>query len=149
MATNECLNVYQAIVAIGGRKTLTLDDVQDFAKGRAQVLALMLDHAWHPAPAIRRAAGVVDSENEEYDETGEASEGLRRMRELRDPRHGGFVIDKRKAKWDKRLWEYRLLGEGNFTISCDCIILKISDLCGAVGELVQASGAVHCCVIGF
>lgn len=106
---NRAVDAYKAIVSLGGRGTLTLADVEDFSTGVAQVLALMIDHEWHPADHIRKAAGVG--------KCIEASEGLRRMRQLRDPEHGGFTINGRKTKWDSRLWEYQLLGEGDFT---DC-----------------------------
>ena len=106
---DRAVDAYKTIVSLGGRQTLTLGDVEDFSTGVAQVLALMADHAWHPADHIRKAAGVG--------KCIEASEGLRRMRQLRDPEHGGFTINGRKSKWNSRLWEYQLLGEGDFTNS--------------------------------
>lgn len=65
--------------------------------GRLRVLRLMTDYRWHRADAIRQAAG---------DGAHDASEGLRRLRELRDL---GFHYEKRRCADDARLYEYRLV----------------------------------------
>lgn len=65
-------NVSQNPAALG--PGLTQQDMLEFSEGKRRVHALMLDGSWHTASQIREAAGTNGLP---------ASEGLRRMRELR------------------------------------------------------------------
>lgn len=81
--------------ALGAEGVLREDELPDLGASRGRVLKLMLDHQWHCAAEIRRVAG----------ENGvPASEGLRRMRELRAR---GYTIEKRRRN-GSRHYEYRL-----------------------------------------
>lgn len=75
---------------------LTLNDLAQLKKGTLRVLKFMSDGLWHNAAAIREAAGDCHMP---------ASEGLRRMRELRPK---GIYVDKRRIG-KSRLWDYRLV----------------------------------------
>jgi len=87
--------VAQHIRRLGGEGILTDSDIASFSQGCQRIYQLMCDGQWYDAVEIREIAG----------ENGvPASEGLRRMRELRD----WFYIDT-KRKEGTRLWEYRLL----------------------------------------
>ena len=81
---------------LGGQSILTSKDMPALTAGTIKVLALLRDFAWHPADEIRGVAG---------NPRAPASEGLRRMRELRKI----YEIEKRRV-YDTRLWEYRLVG---------------------------------------
>lgn len=71
---------------------LTFKDHHDFKTGKGRVLALMSDHRWHSAEEIRQAAN--------------GSEGLRRLRELRN---GGHHVEKRRLSPKSRTYYYRLI----------------------------------------
>lgn len=85
-------------------------DYAELAKGKARVRALMSDGGWHSSLEIQMVAG----------EDGiPASEGLRRMRELRTE---GYTIEKRIRAGAKRVFEYRMLPalvhqKGEFLVS--------------------------------
>lgn len=70
---------------------LTQKDWEELGAGRARVLRLMMDSDWVDANRIREAAG--------------GSEGLRRLRELREM---GFQVLKRRSATESRLFEYKL-----------------------------------------
>jgi len=72
------------------------DELEDLTAGCRRVYLLMKDGRWHSASAIRLAAGGGDQE---------ASEGLRRLREIRQI---GCTFEKRRIE-DSRLFEYRLV----------------------------------------
>ena len=79
----------------GGDAPLTSEDLKGLKAGRMRVLSLMKDGAWYLAHEIRKAAGSGGVP---------ASEGLRRMRELRD-----FGYDVEKLRDEGRVWRYRLI----------------------------------------
>lgn len=81
------------IARLGGVSILTLGDIPELKQGVRQVFHLMQDGDWHDGEEIRGAAGQGVSE---------ATEGLRRMRELRQ----WFKVERRHA--GGRRWEYRL-----------------------------------------
>ena len=64
----------QKIRALGGEGILNEKDIADFSDATKRVLALMADGCWHGADEVRTAAGKNGTP---------ATEGLRRMRELR------------------------------------------------------------------
>ena len=64
----------QKIRALGGEGILNEKDIADFSDATQRVLALMADGCWCGADVIRDAAGKNGTP---------ATEGLRRMRELR------------------------------------------------------------------
>lgn len=76
---------------LGGEGILKRSDIQDLTSQRERVLWLMLDGLWHRASDIIRVAG--------------GSEGLRRLRELRDI--DGAVIDRVRVH-GSREFVYRL-----------------------------------------
>jgi len=78
--------------ALGGEGILTHQDLQELNGGVQRVYALMADGQWHNAASIRKAAGNGAS----------ASEGLRRLRELRE------VVDIEKKAGEGRNWYYRM-----------------------------------------
>lgn len=75
---------------------LTSDDLPQLQAGESRVLDLMKDELWHTSDAIKAAASDCDG--------GRASEGLRRMRSLRQH---GYQIHKRRVP-GTRDWEYKL-----------------------------------------
>ncbi len=75
---------------------LTQRDLEELRGGQDRVYRLMRDGGWYPADAIRQVAGNGSA----------ASEGLRRLRELRK----WFEIEKRRS--GGRSWEYRLVERG-------------------------------------
>jgi hypothetical protein len=88
--------------ALGGKDVLKRTDMPELAAGCGRVLALLQDGQWHDAEEIRAAAG----------EPGRpASEGLRRLRELRRK----YQIDRRSVN-GTRMFEYRL-GEPKCSIA--------------------------------
>jgi len=83
--------------ALGGAGILTQRDLVELSAGAKRVADMMGDGLWYEADEIRTAAG----------ENGRpASEGLRRLRELRDL--PGIVVDKMKKPGASRIWLYRL-----------------------------------------
>jgi len=82
--------------ALGGENTLRPSDMISLEAGCLRVLALLRDFQWHQADEIRATAG---------NPRAPASEGLRRMRELRKV----YEVEKRRV-FDTRMWEYRLVG---------------------------------------
>jgi hypothetical protein len=72
---------------------ITGTDMKELSGGRRRVLNLMRDGQWHTAEEIRRAA--------------QGSEGLRRLRELRDK----YNIKKRRMAEGSRHYQYRLVSE--------------------------------------
>lgn len=78
------------IKALGGQGILRPCDIPDLRTQRAKVAALMMDREWHTAREIVKAAG--------------GSEGLRRLRELRDL---GAIIEKHRMR-NRRMWKYRI-----------------------------------------
>jgi len=82
------------IASLGGQGILRVSDLEDLRDSVRRVFELMSDGQWHRAKAIKIAAGGGT----------EQSEGLRRMRELRD---NGLVVEKRHVK-GTRAHEYKL-----------------------------------------
>lgn len=82
---------------LGGAGILNEDDLAELNAAVLRVLGLMSDWRWHRAEEIRAVAGK---------DGRPATEGLRRMRELRDR---GFEIEKRRARVEARAFEYRLV----------------------------------------
>ena len=70
--------------------SMPVEDVERLTSAKERVQRFMADGQWHTASEIREVGG---------------SEGLRRLRELRQD---GHVIDKRKVKGG--LYEYRVCG---------------------------------------
>jgi hypothetical protein len=66
--------MHDRVKALGGEGILTEKDLRELNAAVQRVYALMVDHDWHTADEIRLAAGMDGIP---------ASEGLRRMRELR------------------------------------------------------------------
>lgn len=89
------IEIERRIRALGGEGILTAQDILDFGKSTRQVAFLLLDGQWHNAAHIRDAAGNGMP----------ASEGLRRMRSLREYMH----VEARRIAENKRLWEYRVV----------------------------------------
>jgi hypothetical protein len=87
--------VLRKIHSLGGEGILNLQDLVDMAEATFRVLELMADGNWHSANDIRMAAGIHGNP---------ASEGLRRMRELRR----AFDIEKARRDEGSREWFYRL-----------------------------------------
>ena len=85
------------IRALGGEGIISPEDLKALRAAKARVALLMNDGLWHSARRIRLAAGVNGRE---------ASEGLRRLRELRGLL--GVEIEKRRSSF-VRSWEYRLM----------------------------------------
>lgn len=83
------------IPALGGKGILTDEDLEDLGQGCRRVYDLMKDGEWHNDSEIREAAGSGGEE---------ATEGLRRMRELRA---SGLAISRRRVEASRR-WEYRI-----------------------------------------
>jgi hypothetical protein len=89
-------NATNRINDLGGHGILTPVDLEDLSESTQRVFNLMRDGKWHSADKICLAAGHNGIP---------ASEGLRRMRELR----ALYEIDRRKVS-DGRLFEYRIVG---------------------------------------
>ncbi len=85
------------IKSLGGAGILSRRDVNELSGGVMRVLDLMFDGEWHDAEEIKRAAG---------DGVNPASEGLRRLRELRRC----YTIERRRDG-SGRNFEYRLLSK--------------------------------------
>lgn len=83
--------------ALGGDGILTREDLAEFNRATLRVLSIMRDGEWHSSQEIRLAAGNWERE---------ASEGLRRMRELRPM---GWTVEKRRVRGTGK-FEYRLKG---------------------------------------
>lgn len=81
---------------LGGVGVLTQGDLAKLNAAVLRVFGLMSDWRWHKAVEIRQVAG---------EDGRPATEGLRRMRELRGR---GFEIEKRRVGADNRAFEYRL-----------------------------------------
>lgn len=79
----------QRLVQLGGLGVLAVADIDELNAGVRRVLALMADGAWHSADQIRAAAG--------------GSEGLRRMRELREH----FEVDRHRSPYSRTFF-YKL-----------------------------------------
>lgn len=79
---------------------LSSAEIAKLSVGARRVMELLSDGLWHEADEIRRVASV---------DSVQASEGLRRMRELtpRLKRHG-IKVEKRPVGSSKRNWEYRI-----------------------------------------
>jgi len=74
-------------------------EVSELRAAAARVLHLLLDFNWHSADEIRTIAGT---------DGFPASEGLRRMRDLRPVlRMFDFQIERRRSE-DSRLFDYRI-----------------------------------------
>jgi len=82
------------ISRLGGEGILTPDDVPELKAGTRRVLTLMSDGQYHSAQEVLVAAGKDGIP---------ATEGLRRLRELRA--HG---FDVEKERTGNRQWMYRL-----------------------------------------
>ena len=82
------------VEALGGCGILTEKDLKDLGQGVRRVYTLMCDGKWHTDVEIRRAAGINGTE---------ATEGLRRMRELRKC---GVYIE--RELYGNRRWCYRI-----------------------------------------
>lgn len=81
--------------ALGGEGILNEKDLSELNDAVFRVMMLMADGQWHRAEDIRAAAGKNGDP---------ASEGLRRMRELRN----FFEIEKARDSEDSRQFAYRL-----------------------------------------
>ena len=79
---------WDRIKRLGGQGILTRSDIIDLTSQRAKVLWLMMDGFWHSADDIRDAAG--------------GSEGLRRLRELRELPY--VTITRRKHPGARRFY---------------------------------------------
>ena len=90
----------KTIESLGGVGILTEADLQDLTAGTARVAHLMDDGEWQTADAVRKAAGSGVP----------ATEGLRRLRELRDIE--GVEIQVRRDPKGARYWSYRLVASG-------------------------------------
>ena len=88
--------VEQTAKSLGGEDILTSKDLSDLKAGTARVANLMKDGGWYTPDQIREAAGKNGAP---------ATEGLRRLRELRCIE--GVAIHKRRRS-DTRCWEYRI-----------------------------------------
>lgn len=91
----EQLDIFHTARSLGGEATLSPKDLKELSIGCERVYTLMKDGNWHAAMNICYAAG-----NGSF-----ATEGLRRLRELRG---AGIEIEKRRGAG--RLFEYRLKG---------------------------------------
>jgi hypothetical protein len=89
--------VRQTAESLGGCETLTTKDIDDLRAGTRRVSALMSDMDWHSPEEIRWAAGSKGQP---------ATEGLRRLRELRAVI--GVEVEKRRRP-GTRFWEYRIV----------------------------------------
>lgn len=79
------------IKKLGGTGIISIDNLPSIECQRGRVLNLLLDKRWHTSLEILEAAG--------------GTEGLRRLRQIRDiPRLG---VIKRRTK-DSRIFEYKL-----------------------------------------
>ena len=85
-------DVVRRLKRLGAIGVLTAADLPDLDTQRGRVLALMSDLRWHFADEIREVAG--------------GSEGLRRLRELRDI--PGLDIARRRIV-KGRYWQYKLV----------------------------------------
>ena len=83
-------------LARGGSDTITEKDLEEFCAATRRIYDLMKDGEWHSPDQIRFVAGIDGQP---------ASEGLRRMRELRK----WFLVERRRTK-SGRTYEYRLTG---------------------------------------
>ena len=91
----------QWIGAHGAEDVVREDEVSELQGATARIWAMMEDRQWHTADEIRMAAGRHGVP---------ASEGLRRMRDLRKPlQERGLAIEKRRG--DSRMFEYRIAEE--------------------------------------
>lgn len=81
---------------LGAHGILTDSDVPELNAAVGRVLMLMSDQAWHTSEEIKNVAGKDGIP---------ASEGLRRMRELR---RYGCEIERRRSE-NGRLFEYRMI----------------------------------------
>jgi hypothetical protein len=88
--------IYRRILRLGGVGILSYEEAIKTAASVLRVLEHMMDGQWHDADSIRRYAGTNGRP---------ASEGLRRLRELRPL---GFQVERRRCKADSSLWEYQL-----------------------------------------
>lgn len=84
---------YRDIARLGGEGILEPGDIPELSAGVQRVLRLMSDYQWHSREEILDVAGT---------DGAQASEGLRRLRELRR----WYVVDKMKT--GGRNWAYRL-----------------------------------------
>ena len=82
------------LLKLGGLGVLRPDELDELGAATRRVLALMSDGRWHHPDEIRSAAGKRGQP---------ASEGLRRMRELRQ----WFDIERQRAPETRVFW-YRL-----------------------------------------
>lgn len=81
------------IRSLGGQGILNESHLPELKGQRLAVMRYMNDGKWHSGPSITRVAG--------------GSEGLRRMRELRQI--DGITIERRKAEGGRRVFEYRMV----------------------------------------
>ena len=95
-AKREIVPVKKTAQSLGGEWTLTDKDLSDLKAGTLRVADLMKDGGWYSPDQIRRAAGKNGAP---------ATEGLRRLRELRSI--DGVEIEKRRRQ-NTRCWEYRV-----------------------------------------
>lgn len=76
---------------LGGSRTLTDKDLEDFGEAERRIYALMNDGQWHTATTI-----IVASRQRE---------GLRRLRSFRQK---GVEVESRRTAENSREFEYRL-----------------------------------------
>ena len=84
--------------SVGAQGVLTENDLIELRTGTLRVALLMLDGGWHGMSAIKAAAGEPGS-------GCPASEGLRRMRDLR--KIDGILVEKKHKSG--RTWLYRVV----------------------------------------
>lgn len=94
MAKEEKKAIWHRISKLGGDGIMTEEKAIDTSIGCMRVLDLMQDNRWHKVQAICSAAGGRG---------GFATEGLRRMRELRQC---GYDIE--RVKLGPGTWAYRI-----------------------------------------
>ena len=86
----------------------TYDPVLDGPRLRSQhqrIEALMADGRWRTLAAVVAAVGAVS-------EAGVSA----RLRELRQPKHGGYRVEHRRVLGARGLWEYRVLRQGQLAL---------------------------------
>ena len=84
--------VYRELLKIGGLGVLRFEDLPKLSDQRKRVFLYLIDGRWHPGPQIVQVAG--------------GSEGLRRLRELREI--PWLTIVRRRSDIDHRIFEYRM-----------------------------------------
>lgn len=116
------------IRSLGGEGILSASDALELAQSVRRVLAYMIDGIWRSASQVRLTAG----ENGQ-----EATEGLRRLREIR--KIPGLSVQRRKQPGGKRQWLYRVAikGEGDPAQLCEGDDPKLGWLGAQTGAAIE------------